>query len=137
MSKGQITGMAGEFAVMEKLFRLGHQASLTLGNAKTVDIFTKSPSGKIYQVSVKTIRSGGKWGVGTADYSPETNLMFVFLHYTDFDDLREHPAVWVMPASEVMRLRCPWFGDSYAVFCRNKADLANIEQYKNAWHLFE
>ena len=30
MSKGHMTGMAGEFAVMEKLFRLGHQPSLTL-----------------------------------------------------------------------------------------------------------
>ena len=137
MSKGQNTGMAGEFAVMEKLFRLGHQASLTLGNAKTVDIFTKSPSGKIYQVSVKAIRGGGKWGVGITDYSPEVSLIFVLLHYAAFDNLQTHPGVWVVPARDVMRLRRPWIGGAYAVYCGSKAEQASIEQYKDAWHLFE
>lgn len=137
MSKGQITGMAGEFAVMEKLFRLGHQASLTLGNAKTVDIFAESPSGKVYKVSVKTIRGGGKWGVGKTEYPSDPNLLFVLLHYSNFEDLNKNPEVWIMPAQAVMQLRLPWLGDGYAVFCGNPADREKIEKYKNAWYLFE
>jgi len=61
---GHATGMAGEFFVMEQLFRRGHLPALTLGNAKTVDIFVKTTNGT-YQVSVKSIRGGGKWGVGS------------------------------------------------------------------------
>ena len=137
MSKGHMTGMAGEFAVMEKLFRLGHQPSLTLGNAKTVDIFTKSPRGKLYQVSVKSIRGGGKWGIGTADYSPEVALIFVFLHYRSFENLQTHPSVWVVPSEVVMQLRRKWLGDAYAIYCGSKVELSALEKYKDAWHLFE
>jgi hypothetical protein len=129
--------MAGEFAVMEKLFRLGHEPSLTLGNAKTVDIFTKSPTGRIYQVSVKAIRGGGKWSIGTVDYSPEVSLLFVLLHYAGFEDLKSHPRAWVLPAGVAMTLRKPWLRGAFAVYCGSKQELAAIAAYENAWHLFE
>jgi hypothetical protein len=87
---GHATGMAGEFFVMEQLFRLGHLPALTLGNAKTVDIFVKTTNGT-YQVSVKSIRGGGKWGVGRDDYSSHDDLIFVLLRYDSFEDLRVRP----------------------------------------------
>jgi hypothetical protein len=129
--------MAGEFAVMEKLFRLGHEASLTFGNAKTVDIFTKSPSGKMSQVSVKSIRGGGKWGIGAGDYSPEVKLIFVLLYYARFDDLQSHPGVWVIPADVAVRIKRPWLGGSFAIYCGNKAQWLTLELYKDAWRFLE
>jgi hypothetical protein len=39
------TGMAGEFFVMEQLFRLHHEPALTLGNAKNIDIIVRTQSG--------------------------------------------------------------------------------------------
>ena len=129
--------MAGEFAVMEKLFRLGHEASLTFGNAKTVDILTKSRSGNMYQVSVKSIRGGGKWGVGTGEYSPEVTLVFVLLHYRRFDDLQTHPDVWVIPADAAMRIKRPWLGGSFAIYCGNKAQRLALEPYKDAWQFLK
>ena len=42
--------------------------------------------GKHFDVSVKAIRGGGKWGVGTEDHGKEPNLVFVFLHYKNFGD---------------------------------------------------
>lgn len=135
--KGHHTGMAGEFAVMEKLHRLGHQPALTLGNAKTVDIMTKSPIGKLFQISVKAIQGGGKWGIGQFDHSEEVGLVFVFLHYPKFSDLQSQPSVWVMPAEDVMRLRRPWLNGGYAIFCANKEQRDKIEQYRDRWDFLD
>lgn len=53
------SAMAGEFFVMEALYRLGHQPALTLGNAKSVDILVRNKRGRLIEVSVKTVRGGG------------------------------------------------------------------------------
>ena len=66
---GHATGMAGEFFVMEKLFRLGHEPALTLGNAKSIDVLVRRSDGTLREVSVKAIRGGGRWGVASADES--------------------------------------------------------------------
>ena len=131
--KSHITGMAGEFFVMEKLFRLGHEASITLGNAKNIDIFCKAPSDKLYEVSVKAIRGGGKWGIGTTDYSKHTDLVFVLLHYKNFEDISALPEIWVIPAKDAEKLKNPWF-ESYAIYCSNKEHREKIDKYRNAWH---
>ena len=53
----QISGMAGEFLTAGKLFKLGLQAAVTLGNAKSVDILAYNPQNtKNYNVQVKTNR---------------------------------------------------------------------------------
>jgi hypothetical protein len=131
--KSHITGMAGEFFVMEKLFRLGHEASIILGNAKNIDIFCKSPTEKLYEVSVKTIRGGGKWGVGKTDYSDKKYLFFVLLHYKTFDDIYSIPDIWVVPAIDVEKIKKAWF-DSYAIYCSNKEQRQELKKYSNAWH---
>lgn len=125
--------MAGEFAVMERLHRLGHLPALTLGNAKTVDIMCKSPKGKLHQISVKAIQGGGKWGIGTGDYTAETNLVFVLLLYRKFGKLDTSPEVWVMPSEAAMRLRKPWLNGAFAIYCGNEADRDLIADYKDAW----
>jgi hypothetical protein len=40
-NSGHATGMGGEFLVMERLFRLGHEPALTLGDAKSSDIIVR------------------------------------------------------------------------------------------------
>jgi len=130
--KSHITGMAGEFFVMEKLFRLDHEASITLGNAKNIDIFTKAPSGRLYEVSVKAIRGGGKWGIGKTDYSKHKDLIFVLLHYKKFDDLSVLPEIWVIPGKDAEKLKKPWF-ETHAIYCSNKNHRESIEKYRNAW----
>lgn len=131
--KSHITGMAGEFFVMEKLFRLGHEASITLGNAKSIDIFCKAQSNNLYEVSVKAIRGGGKWGIGKTDYSKHKNLVFVLLHYKKFDEISSLPEVWVIPAREAEKLKNSWF-ENFAVYCSNKEHREKIEKYRDAWH---
>ena len=130
--KGHITGMAGEFHVMELLFRLEHEPALTLGNAKSVDILTRSPQGNTYAVSVKAMRSGGKWGIGNQDYSKEKNLVFVLLHYKKFSDFAELPDVWVVPAINAQEIKHQWH-NQFGLYIYKKY-ARDLEPYKNAWH---
>ena len=121
---------------MEKLFRLGYEASLTMGNAKSIDILTKSPSGKLYEVSVKTIRGGGKWGIGKEDVSRRSKLVFVLLYYKKFSTVDTHPEVWVIPAAHAEKIKRPWLNNSYAIYCSNKEYRNIIEKYRNAWETY-
>ena len=54
---GQMTGLAGEFFVAAELLKRGLQTSLTLGNAKAIDLFaTNDKTGKTFTVQVKALR---------------------------------------------------------------------------------
>lgn len=50
------TSMAGEFSAMSQLFLRDYTASLTYGNAKSVDILVSTKSGKMFRLEVKTSR---------------------------------------------------------------------------------
>jgi hypothetical protein len=124
--------MAGEFYVMERLYRLGHQPALTLGTAKSIDILLRSRSGNLDEVSVKAVCGGGKWGVGTDDLSKQTNRIFIFLHYKKFDDVKTDPEVYVVPAAGVERLKSKWF-KQYGVYFRTTKQLQDLAPYRDAW----
>jgi len=130
--KGHSTGMAGEFYVMEKLFRLGYEASLTMGNAKSIDVFAKSPTGQLYEISVKAIRGGGKWNIGKEDVSNRENLIYILLHYKKFDSIETQPEVWVIPADKAEKIKETWF-DKFAIYCSNKERRKGLGKYKDAW----
>jgi len=127
--------MAGEFYVMTSLYRLGHQPALTLGNAKSIDILVRHRSGRLLEISVKAIRGGGKWGVGTEDFGSRPNLFFVLLHFLSFADPKHAPRAWVLPAADVARIRKPWF-QSQAVFTY-KSLLHELTPFEDAWHLLD
>jgi len=135
VQKTHSTGMAGEFCVMERLFRLGHEASLTFGHAKSIDIMTKAPSGKKYEVSVKAIRGGTKWGIGKEDYSARKDLVFVLLLYKDFENVAEPPETWVIPARKAEQLKKKWHPGIYAIY-RSPAERDKLEPYRDAWQKY-
>jgi len=135
---GHATGMAGEFFVMERLFRLGVLPALTVGNAKTVDILVRSLTGKNLAVSVKAVRNtSGKWSVGSEDYSDQSDLIFVFLLYDDFGNLETSPRAWVIPAVDVEQIKLPWMSKGgYAVYHGSRIQTQSLEQYENAWERY-
>lgn len=128
------SGMAGEFHVMEALYRLGHQPALTLGNAKTVDILVHLQSGKTVRISVKTVRGGGKWGVGAHDLSQQRDLFFVFLLHRNFTNVTVRPEAFIVPAANVEKLKEPWF-KAFAVYYSNRERRRRLEPFRDAWGL--
>jgi len=126
------TGMAGEFRAMEMLHRLGHQPALTLGNAKTVDILTESPTGNTYTISVKAIRGGGKWGIGSEDYGIKKNLIFMLFLYDDFHDMSIEPRVWIVPGKDAEIIKKPWHNQFGLYLYKDLKHL--LDPFENAWH---
>ncbi|MGA2661638.1 MAG: hypothetical protein ABSH34_29500 [Verrucomicrobiota bacterium] len=63
-------------------------------------------------------------------------LIFVLLDYSRFDDLQTHPGVWVIPAEVATQIKRPWLGDTFAVYCGNKAQRLALEPYRDAWKLY-
>ena len=53
----QKSGLAGEFFVAAELLRRGLQTSLTLGNAKSIDLFAVNDKGSRFIIQVNTLRS--------------------------------------------------------------------------------
>ena len=137
---GHATGMAGEYHVMEKLFRLGHLPTLTVGNAKSIDILVNTKRDNLYSVSVKSVTKGGKWGIGKVDYSEKINLIFVFLYYKNFENIHEIPTCYVIDAPTVEKIKEQWF-DSFALYYsgnhpsgEKRSDI--ISEYKENWRIF-
>lgn len=129
---GHATGMAGEFFVMEKLYRLGHQPALTMGNAKSIDILVRTATGKVREISVKAIRGGGKWGIDGDDVSRRANLIYVLLHYHDFEEPTAAPDVFVVPARAAEAMKDRWF-EGWAIYCSNPDHRKKLERFRDAW----
>jgi hypothetical protein len=84
---GHATGMAGEFFVMTTLYCLGHIPTLTLRNAKSIDILVEWSDGQLRKISVKASRGRGKWIGLCRPVSSSTSLVYVLLLFRDFEDI--------------------------------------------------
>jgi hypothetical protein len=137
MTMQNTTGMAGEFAVMSQLYRIGLQPALTLGNAKSVDILLQTPSGTNISVEVKTSKGGGKFALGKWDTEIDrSNQVFVLVYYKSFDDLGEPPVFYIMPGEIVgnHRNREDWHNVSALYYYKEKhGGLEAYKEYMNRW----
>ena len=55
--KGGETNLASEFYVASQIFRLGYNATITLGHTKEIDLVVTHPDGRFITIDVK----GSKW----------------------------------------------------------------------------
>ncbi|MCL2485610.1 MAG: hypothetical protein FWF00_06350 [Endomicrobia bacterium] len=105
--------LSGEFYVLSRLLRKGLDASLTLGNTKSVDILIRNPeTGKKFDIEVKTTalekEYGGKWGkhlfwflkegiLERKEYS-DKSFYFVFVWLQPNDDYE----IFIVPGKKVI-----------------------------------
>lgn len=131
---GQITGLAGEFFVAAELLKLGFQTSVTLGNAKGIDLLTFNPAtGRSFTVQVKAIRKKNYFPLSHSKIDPRHIYVFVILN-------KPGEAVQYFVVSGAVLAKEPerfghWFKDPKfpGILWRT---LSN-EGFENAWSLFE
>jgi hypothetical protein len=71
-----MNGLSGEFFVAAELLKRGLQASITLGNAKHVDLFAQNPkTGQRFAIQVKSLREEGYFPVRAV----QPNQIYVFV----------------------------------------------------------
>jgi hypothetical protein len=133
----QLTGMAGEFLAVGKLFKRGYQASVTFGNAKGIDLLVyNSLTNKSFNVQVKTLRHKNGFPIRKEDIKSDHIYVFILLH--DFNDPEDF---FILPGSEILNKIDYFYGSSYkdprkpsSVPCINYGPL---REYKDNWQVFD
>ena len=132
----QLTGMAGEYLTLGKLFKKGLQAAVTVGNAKAVDILAYNPiNNKNYNVQVKTIRKKNCYLIQEKNINPDH--IFVFILLNDFEKNEDY---FIIKGSEILKNVNKFFGSTYKSENPSKMSGINygpLKEYKDNWNVFD
>lgn len=97
----QETGLASEFYVLSALLRNSVDANITLGNQKKVDIIVNN-KGVAMTIDVKSLRSTGDFIIGNyKENKDDKNHFYIFVYYSNFENVKENPELYVVPATEI------------------------------------
>ena len=133
---GQLTGMAGEFLCLGKLFKRGYQASVTYGNAKAVDIFVYNPeNNKNFCVQVKTLRKKNCFPIKREQIDPAHVYVFILLNA--FEDEEEF---YLIQGADVLADLDHFFGGSYRgghVSPMPAINYGPLKRYRDNWSIFD
>ena len=132
----QISGMSGEFLTVGKLFKRGIQASLTLGNAKSIDILAYNPrSGKNFNIQVKSLRKKNCFPIKREAIISEHIYVFIILNKPE-----ENEDYYIIKGSEILSDLNKFFGSCYSgekVSPKPAINYGPLKEYKDNWQIFE
>ena len=132
----QITGMAGEFLVAGKLFKRKLLVSITMGNAKAIDLFVHNPkTDKTFAVQVKTLR--GKNCFPIRKEKVKSNYIYVFVILNRDEQEEEY---FIIPGIIIYDNINRFFGTSYIKEKPSTFPAINygpLKPFRNNWSLFE
>lgn len=84
------THLAGEFLVAGELARRGYPVSITMGNAKSVDIYVETQEG-VKKVDAKAGRGKSNFPIGKTTHI-ERDVYYIFIYLQDRDKIEENIA---------------------------------------------
>jgi hypothetical protein len=129
---GQKTGLAGEFFVAAELLKRGLQTSLTLGNAKSIDLFAVNDKGTQFTIQVKALRSVNYFLIDLERVQDACYYVFVVLNKPTVP-----PDYFIVPGcylrSDPHKFG-KWFADYKKMPGIHPKDLA---EYRDGWQVFE
>jgi hypothetical protein len=129
----QLTGMAGEFLVVGQLFKRELQASITLGNAKSVDVLAYNPrTDRQFAISVKSLRRRNCFRLDPASVRREHIYVFVLLNAPI---AREQ--YFIVSGSEILNDMSGFFGASLKYESQQAVNMGPLRPYAGNWALFE
>jgi alpha-mannosidase len=129
--------MAGEFLTVGKLFKRGYQASITLGNAKAVDVLVYNPeTNKSFNVQVKTLRQKNCFPIRKESIIRDHIYIFIILNKWGQEE-----DFYIIPGYEISDDIDRFFGASY----RDPKKPSNMPAinygplaiYKDNWQAFD
>jgi len=128
------TNLAAEFHVLSVLHRLGMEATLTLGNKKSVDIVVIRGSGKAVTLDVKGLAGTTSWPVDNVDSQSRDHFLVLVSYLGRMADPTVQPEVYVLPASRLQGLVYRNPGRTRKVLPLSTMRKKGSE-FKSAWHL--
>ena len=136
--RGYNTNLASEFYVLSMLYRLGHDANLTLGNKKSVDITVVLGPGRAITIDVKAVAGKMDWLMGGAPDSQGRyeNHYFVLVSYDNhFSDTKQVPRCWILRHAEVLPIVKTAKGIGRMRYLPRKQVLTTFGAREGAWEL--
>lgn len=132
----QISGMAGEFLVAGKLFKRGLQVAVTLGNAKSIDLFVHNQkTGHTFNVQVKTLRFKNCFPIRKEKVISNDIYVFVVLNKED-----QNEEFFILPGKTILADIDLFFGSCYKSEKPSTFPAINygpLKDYKDKWELFD
>ena len=128
------TNLASEFYVLSMLNRLGLDASLTLGNKKSVDIVVVRDSGEVVTVDVKGLAGTTLWPLDNVKKIAKDHFLIFVSYLGKIADNSIQPEVYIVPSERL---------DSLIYHNPNKTrrgiQLSRMrkdgQEFRDAWHL--
>jgi hypothetical protein len=129
---GQKSGLAGEFFVAAELLKRGLQTSLTLGNAKSIDLFAINDQDTRFTIQVKALRSPNYFLIDLERVQDACYYVFVVLNKPDVS-----PDYYIVPGCDLRSDPSKfgkWFADYKKMPGIHPKDLT---EYRNNWKVFD
>ena len=118
--------MAGEFFVAAELSKRSYLVSLTMGNAKAVDLFAERDARAIC-IQVKAAGGSYGWTLSADKTKIVDNVLYVFVVV---NVVGKEPDYYVLTPQEV-RARARWGNKRAGIY------IPKIKDRKDAWHLID
>lgn len=95
------TNLASEFYVLSMLHRFGCDASLTLGNKKSVDIVLVREGGDVLTIDVKGLAGTTSWPVDNVRKIADDHFLVFVSFLGKIGDYTVVPEVYVVPSKQL------------------------------------
>ncbi len=132
----QLTGMAGEFLTAGKLFKRRFQVSITLGNAKGIDLFVYNPDiDRTFAVQVKSLRKKNCFPIKREDIKPTHVYVFVILNGSE-----QAEDYFILNGRTILENLNHFFGNSYTRQTPSNFPAINygpLREYRDNWKVFD
>ncbi len=101
MATRNTTHLAGEFLVAGELSRRGYPVSITMGNAKSVDIYAESEK-RVIKIDAKAGRAKGNWPI--AENAVKKDVWYIFVHLRTEKQIKDNvsPEYFVVSGKEII-----------------------------------
>lgn len=129
--ENQLTGISGEFFVAAELAKRNFQVSLTLGNAKGIDLYaTNQITEDIFEIEVKTLRKKPNcFTLNTQRLKAKKVFIFVYLNGKDIS-----PDYYIVTGEEILKDKKKFYGASLNT-SRETVNHGPLKDYKNCWDI--
>jgi hypothetical protein len=128
---GQKSGLSGELFVAAELLKRDLQVSLTLGNAKSIDLFAINEKGTPFTIQVKTLRSRNYFLINLDRVEDACYYVFVL------NKRGVSPDYYIVPGCDLRgdpKKFGKWFADYKKMPGIHPKDLS---EYHNKWEVFD
>jgi len=127
----QLSGIAGEFFVAAELLKRGIQTSVTLGNAKAIDLMAHNPqTGAQFTVQVKTLRKRNFVPIDHARVERDHVYVFVILNPPG-----KPVRYFIVPGRELVD-DPDKFGSSFSASTFPGIKPGVLDEYEDQWSVF-